>query len=95
VNTSVEQDDTPKKARAAKAVVKKSPKKCEDGKVRNPETGRCILLKNAIAKGIIIKEKEKGNVVDKKCEDGKVLNPETGRCILLKNAIAKGIVVKK
>ena len=32
--------------------VKKSPKKCEDGKVRNPETGRCILLKNAIAKGI-------------------------------------------
>ena len=102
VNTSVEQDDTPKKAktaRAAKAVVKKSPKKCEDGKVLNPDTGRCILLKNAIAKGII-KGKGKGNVVDKKkspkkCEDGKVLNPETGRCILLKNAIAKGIVVKK
>ena len=97
VNTSVEQDDTPKKAKAAKAVVKKSPNKCEDGKVLNPETGRCILLKNAIAKGII---KGKGNVVDKKkspnkCEDGKVLNPDTGRCILLKNAIAKGIVVKK
>ena len=78
---------------------KKSPKKCEDGKVLNPETGRCILLKNAIAKGII-KGKEKSNVVDKKkspkkCEDGKVLNPETGRCILLKNAIAKGIIIKE
>ena len=72
-------------------------KKCEDGKVLNPETGRCILLKNAIAKGII---KGKSNVVDKKkspkkCEDGKVLNPETGRCILLKNAITKGIIKGK
>ena len=35
----------PKAAKAAKAV-KKSPKKCPDGKVLNPATGRCILLKN-------------------------------------------------
>ena len=36
--------------KAAKAVVKKSntsPKKCPDGKVLNPVTGRCILLKKA------------------------------------------------
>jgi hypothetical protein len=32
------------KAKAAKATVKKS---CPEGKVRNPETGRCILIKNA------------------------------------------------
>jgi hypothetical protein len=27
---------------------KQSPKKCPDGKVLNPATGRCILLKNAM-----------------------------------------------
>jgi hypothetical protein len=32
---------------AAKAVVKKSPKKCPNGKVFNPVTARCILIKNA------------------------------------------------
>jgi len=30
----------------------KSPKKCPDGKVLNPKTGRCILIKNAINKNI-------------------------------------------
>uniref|UniRef100_A0A6C0LEB3 Uncharacterized protein n=1 Tax=viral metagenome TaxID=1070528 RepID=A0A6C0LEB3_9ZZZZ len=98
--------NSPKKSKTKKAkgkvavkgkdIVKKSPKKCEDGKVLNPATGRCILLKNAIAKGII---KGKGNDVvkksPKKCEDGKVLNPATGRCILLKNAIVKGIIKGK
>jgi hypothetical protein len=34
-----------KAAKAAKAVAKKSPKKCEDGKVLNPKTGRCIKQK--------------------------------------------------
>jgi hypothetical protein len=29
-----------------KADIKKSPKKCPDGKVLNPATGRCILSKN-------------------------------------------------
>jgi nucleoid DNA-binding protein len=76
----------PKTAKA-KAVVKKS---CPEGKVRNPETGRCILIKNAkIAKAKI--------VVKKSCPEGKVRNPETGRCILIKNAkVAKAkAVVKK
>ena len=67
VDTSVEKDDTPKpkktndtpkpkKTNNAKNVVKKSPKKCEDGKVLNPATGRCILLKTAIVKGIVVKK---------------------------------------
>jgi len=76
----------PKTAKA-KAVVKKS---CPEGKVRNPETGRCILIKNAkIAKAKV--------VVKKSCPEGKVRNPETGRCILIKNAkVAKAkAVVKK
>ena len=57
----------------------KSPKKCPAGKVINPKTGRCILIKNA--------NKLKVNPKSpKKCPDGKVINPKTGRCILIKNA---------
>jgi hypothetical protein len=78
------------KAADAKPVVakntkktKSSPKKCPDGKVLNPATGRCILSKNATkakaAKAAVKKS-------PKKCPDGKVLNPATGRCILSKNA---------
>ena len=85
VDTSVEKDDTPK-PKEAKNVVKKSPKKCEDGKVLNPATGKCILLKTAIAKGIIKIHSADKKKSPKKCPDGKVLNPATGRCILIKNA---------
>ena len=76
----------PKTAKA-KAVVKKS---CPEGKVRNPETGRCILIKNA-------KTANAKAVVKKSCPEGKVRNPETGRCILIKNAKtanAKAVVKK-
>ena len=99
-----------KAAKAAKAtpvVVKQptqpkqtvlSPKKCPDGKVLNPATGRCILIKNATKAGIAMKvakanSKDKGKVdikkskkkSPKKCPDGKVLNPATGRFILIKS----------
>ena len=76
----------PKTAKA-KVVVKKS---CPEGKVRNPETGRCILIKNA-------KVAKAKAVVKKSCPEGKVRNPETGRCILIKNtkvAKAKAVVKK-
>jgi len=65
------------------AVVKKSPKKCPEGKVRNPETGRCILIKNAKATKAVVKKSPK------KCPKDKVRNLETGRCILIKNAKMK------
>ena len=45
---------------------KKSAKKCPEGKVLNPKTGRYILIKNKSLK---------------KCPKGKVLNPKTGRYI--------------
>ena len=66
-----------------KIKTKKLPKDCLDGKVRNPVTGRCILVKNA-------KVKNKSNVkkLPKDCLDGRVRNPATGRCILVKNAKA-------
>ena len=47
---------TPEVVPAPNVPVPKKTKKCEDGKVLNPETGRCILLKNAIAKGIVVKK---------------------------------------
>ena len=46
------------------------PKKCAEGKVLNPKTGRCVKDKAAaVAKS------------PKKCTEGKVLNPKTGRCV--------------
>jgi hypothetical protein len=81
----------PKNAVVAKKSSKpsKSSKKCEDGKVINPATGRCILLKSAIAKGIVntAKVSKTAKKSPKKCPDGKVRNPATGRCILIKNAV--------
>jgi hypothetical protein len=63
-----------------KPIVKpKSPKKCPEGKVLNPKTGRCILIKNANAAA------NKPLKSPKKCPEGKVLNPKTGRCILIRN----------
>ena len=93
-NTSIDSD-----VNAANSPVK-SPKKCPEGKVLNPKTGRCILIKNKppkstkpIAKSPVktpIKSPVKSPVktpikTPKKCPEGKVLNPKTGRCILIKN----------
>jgi hypothetical protein len=91
--TSIETDDTThKKAKATKAV--KVPKKCPDGKVLNPATGRCILSKNAAKTVKDVKKSKQPNTLHKKCPDGKVLNPATGRCILSKNAVKAGIAMK-
>jgi len=65
----------------------KSPKKCPEGKVLNPKTGRCIKNKNLIDKKPSVKS-------PKKCPEGKVLNPKTGRCIKNKHLIDKKPSVK-
>jgi hypothetical protein len=57
----------------------KTPKKCPEGKVLNPKTNRCILIKNAKAAA------NKPLKSPKVCPEGKVLNPKTGRCILIRN----------
>lgn len=92
-DTSMDEDAEDAVVRYSKPipVPKKSPKKCPEGKVLNPTTGRCILLKNAITKGIIkgihqLPKSPKSPKSPKKCPEGKVLNPATGRCILIKNA---------
>jgi hypothetical protein len=75
----------PKPVKPAKP--KAAKKSCPEGKVRNPETGRCILIKNAKA-AKAAKAKAAKAAVKKSCPEGKVRNPETGRCILIKNAKA-------
>ena len=72
-----------------KTTTKKS-KDCPEGKVRNPKTGRCIIVKT-------IKPCPEGKVRNPKtgrcitvktikpCPEGKVRNEKTGRCITLKN----------
>ena len=66
-------------AKAVRKSISKSPKNCPEGKVLNPKTGRCILIKNAM--------KADATKSPKNCPEGKVLNPKTGRCILIKNAM--------
>jgi hypothetical protein len=66
----------------------KLPKVCPEGKVLNPKTGRCIMLKNI--KNLPLKsptspKKPKQPKQPKVCPEGKVLNPKTNRCILVKN----------
>jgi hypothetical protein len=65
-----------KNAKAAANKPLKSPKVCPEGKVLNPKTNRCILIRNI---------KDPANKSPKKCPEGKVLNPKTGRCILIRN----------
>jgi len=69
-------DDATKAPKAAK--VPKPPKECPEGKVLNPNTGRCIKDKT----GAVAAKAAKS---PKKCPEGKVLNPKTGRCILQKS----------
>jgi len=52
-------------------------KKCPEGKVLNPKTGRCIKKENFLKANMPPGVKQ----VPKKCPEGKVLNPKTGRCM--------------
>jgi hypothetical protein len=68
----------------------KPPKECPEGKVLNPNTGRCIKDKTGavaakVAKASKAAKSAKAAKSPKKCPEGKVLNPKTGRCILQKS----------
>jgi hypothetical protein len=73
------------------------PKVCPEGKVLNPKTGRCIMLKNMKKTPLKSpkspkspkppkqpKQPSKSPKQPKVCPEGKVLNPKTNRCILIK-----------
>ena len=77
-----------KAPKAAKAP--KPPKECPEGKVLNPNTGRCITDKSAkAAKPAKEPKAPKAAKAPKECPEGKVLNPKTGRCIKQKDRDAK------
>jgi hypothetical protein len=78
VNNAQNVDNNVKPKKEKVNAVVKSPKKCPEGKILNPKTGRCIVNKAAVAAKS-----------PKKCPEGKVLNPKTGRCILQKERDAK------
>jgi len=62
-------------------------KKCPEGKVLNPKTGRCIKAENFFKANAKTKTNMPLGVKQepKKCPEGKVLNPKTGRCIKAEN----------
>jgi hypothetical protein len=76
---AADSDDEDAGAKAAKP-----PKECPEGKVLNPNTGRCITDKSAKAG-----KAPKAPKPPKECPEGKVLNPKTGRCIKQKERDAK------
>jgi hypothetical protein len=86
-------NDNEDDANVAKAP--KAAKECPEGKVLNPNTGRCIKDKTGTAgaakaaKAAKTPKSPKAAKADKKCPEGKVLNPKTGRCIKQKERDAK------
>jgi hypothetical protein len=85
VNDNDNDEEDAKVAKAPKAP--KAPKECPEGKVLNPNTGRCIKDKTGTVgaakapKAPKAPKAAKAPKADKKCPEGKVLNPKTGRCI--------------
>jgi hypothetical protein len=55
-------------------------KKCPDGMILNPQTGRCVKIDGKI-----------GRKLTKKCPEGKILNDQTGRCVKINGKIGKKI----
>lgn len=78
---------------------------CPSGKIRNPDTNRCVNRDGAIGQKIIDKKvgklagKPNDDKPDRKppgkpehCPSGKILNPETGKCVKRDGAIGKKIL---
>jgi hypothetical protein len=61
-------------------------KSCEDGKILNPESERCVNINGRIGKSILKK------MFPFPCPDGKILNPESERCVNINGRIGKSIL---
>ena len=85
----------------------KNPKPCKEGKVRNPQTQRCIsktgkVYKDLVRQGILSKndkrkspkesKESKSKSQTSKCKEGTVLNPATKRCISKTGKVYKDLV---
>ena len=80
----------------------KADKKCPDGKILNPKSGRCVDKNGAVGKQILNGEVKvvKGRPAIKSfalcknvsCPTDKLCNPITGRCILRKSPMGQYIM---
>jgi hypothetical protein len=61
---------------------------CDDDKIKNPATNRCISKETAVKKNLIksfvIQRSVTNLKITKVCPEGKVLNPKTNRCVKIK-----------
>jgi hypothetical protein len=71
-------------------------KECKEGKVRDPNTNRCVSLKTAMKrKEKAMKQQEEPKIKTyKECKEGKIRDPVTKRCINLKTAVKRNLIGK-
>jgi hypothetical protein len=59
-------------------------KKCPEGKVVNPKTGRCVNAQGKLGQSL---SGQKAS-----CEDGKILNPKTGKCVSIHGKVGQEVL---
>lgn len=81
------------KHKSSKGQKSSKTKKCPEGKIRNPSTGRCVDMKGTIGKKLSKKQRSKSSSSTSKkskpCPSGKIRNPATGRCVSRTSALGK------
>lgn len=80
---------------------RKQVKDCENGKIRDPVTKRCISMKTALQRGLIADLPKAATPTAaptaappalKPCKDNKIRDARTGRCVSLQTAKKRGIL---
>lgn len=62
-------------------------KRCDADKIRNPQSGRCVLKSGSIGQRLLGTLKKQGT-----CDADKILNPESGRCVLKSGNIGQRLL---
>jgi uncharacterized protein YeaC (DUF1315 family) len=70
-----------------------SPKRCPNGKILNPSSGRCVNVSGKIGREILGKSPMMRKS-PKRCPNGKILNPSSGRCVNVSGKIGREILGK-
>jgi hypothetical protein len=79
----------PKSRKVSKSIHKSNNKVCDEGKIINPKTGRCVKKDGKIGKELL-KSRHKSN--NKVCNEGKIINPKTRRCVKKDGKIGKELL---
>jgi serine/threonine protein kinase len=76
-------------------------KACSPGKIRNPQTGRCVKVTGSLGHSVAVNAGHPANALvqvpipEQKCEAGKIFNPATGRCVKANGAIGRALMKAK